>query len=244
MNEGANIESDRGGGKIDFPLPAITGPGPDSLLAAVPEDNKGFFGEATPSELITGTALTNLVSLGSVGIAQMDIDSIPWLKFIIDDKILFVAKRSLRYQISWNALNGRNIVNGTGGVTIGGYQYKIRLLKGIRPDPEGIEWSTTNYYNPEITHGSEWNRLFYNLLPETVSGYHDSQIGPDIANYNFMELGGSGSEGNYSWCQESWNLSTNKVVRGTTDMCMCVSRSPTTTNNKNLGWRPCLELIA
>lgn len=219
------------------------GPGPQVLMG-YNDAYAGFFGETLPSDLITGTALTTMVGL-TTGTNKTDIDTISWLKFALDDKILFVSKRSLKYNISWSALQSYNIVDGSRIITIGTYQYKIRLLKGIRPDTTGIVWKTG--VDPEITWGSEWNRLMYNLLPPDSAPYtQDSQVGADWADYSADNIGQYPKEtiGRNSWCQESaFDTSQNSPIsRGYRALTVLYTNTSTTVNT-DLAWRPCLELV-
>src|SRR5690606_34088098 len=141
---------------------------------------------------------------------------------------------------SWNELNAATIVFGDRVITIGDYQYKIRLMKGIRPDTDGITWSTG--YDNEISHGSEWNRLMYNILPESTAGQQASQIGTDWVSYTPAEVNATGN-GYYSWCQELWSTSTTYcVVRGITSLSD-VNNGRASDPSTNCGWRACLELV-
>lgn len=142
------------------------GPGPNKL-AAFNEKYAGFFGETLSSELITGTALAAMVDL-TVGTNHSEIDTIPWLKFALDNKILFVSKKCFKYNLSWSSLSAIEVVSGNKIITIGSYQYRIRLLKTIGPNADNVTWTTQN--DSEFTHGSEWNRLMYNILPEFTAG--------------------------------------------------------------------------
>lgn len=219
--------------------PGVQELGPGSqILTGYNDAYAGFFGEVSPTELITGSALATMVGL-TAGTNQPDINTIPWLKFAIDDKILFVSKKPFKYAISWDQINAANIVFGNRVITIGDYQYKIRLMKGIRPDTDGITWNTG--YDAEISHGSEWNRLMYNILPESSAGYQASQIGTDWVSYTPAEVSASGN-GYYSWCQEQWNTASSRVSRGYASLSRVLYDSSSNTNAA-YSWRACLELV-
>jgi len=218
-----------------------TGPGPQTFIGETPEDNKGFFGEVPSSDLITGTALSTLVNL-TAGTNATNVDNIPWLKFFIDDTVIFVAKRHFKNTISWNDLNAAGLIDGSQTVIIGNYQYKIRLMKGIRPDPDGITWSQG--YDTEITWGSEWNRLIYNILPAFSASFpQDSQVGDDWVSYNSSDIDAdTGGNTSLSICQEYWDSGPNVTSRGGISLSICQS-APVSATQLKYGWRPVLELI-
>ena len=66
-------------------------PGPTTLIGG--DMTEGFFGEVTSAELITGDALASEVGI-SAGTSQNS--TAGWLKFALDDKILFVAKKAYK----------------------------------------------------------------------------------------------------------------------------------------------------
>lgn len=123
-------------------------PGPQELIAGTMEH--GFFGETTSDELFTYESLADQIGLSS-GISQFNEESL-WLKFALENKILYVAKKPARHTISWNQLHAVNAVFGT-SVTVGPHMLSCRLLKGTNSDP------TVNETGHDIgaSHGSEWN---------------------------------------------------------------------------------------
>ena len=161
-----------------------------------------------------------------------------WLHYLVGDTELYVSMVNIRHTISPNQLKSANVVYGSKTTTIGGKTYKVRLLKGIRPDPEGITWDTG--YDAEITHGSEWNRLMYPLLPAEAGYSQNSQVGEDFASYSPVDIDVYNTY--YSWCQENWNNGTNFVIRGWHSLSRATSYAPTNTSTAR-GWRPCLELV-
>lgn len=229
-----------GGGVV---IPVDTGPGPTELIGYHLTDNNtkisGFFGETTTNQLITGSALAALIGL-TTGTVQNDAD--PWLRFILDGQILFVAKRSLRRAISWNNIAAVNAVYGDRIVEIQDYSFKVRLLQGINP---GEPVPNTIDYDPPITHRSEWNRLLYPIVADNATYPKTSQVGPNWVTYTEAEigLGPSGGTGRASWCQETpYNSTTFRAIRGyfSTSLMDWVSSSRT---DYGYGWRPVLELI-
>jgi hypothetical protein len=218
-----------------------------------------FHGLVSSSEVITGDNLANTIGLGAVAIAENNLE--PWLSFSIDNKRLFVAKKAYRHSVMWNnlyhlgAVYGRDDT-GPGGVsyqsltptvqnrkiTIGGKQYRVRLLKGnpVNPAP-----NTTGTQLAQ-TKDSEWDRLIYSIA-QGRPGPADYQ-GPIFANFTDAELGivnkdaGEGP-GGLTWCQEH-HLSavTNRVCRGFYDPTF-IYREDIALNNPGWGWRPVLEAI-
>lgn len=231
------------GKEFILPLPTNTGPGPKTLIGETPEDNKGFFGETTPEELISGNALATKIGL-TAGTNAADIDDIPWLKFFIDDTVLFVAKRHFKGNLTWDDINAVNAIDGSQTLIIDEYQYKIRLMQGIGPDAVS-PWTRT--YDDPATWGSEWNRLMYNLLPAYSSSYpQTSQVGEDWVNYNPTDIDAfPGTTIHTSICQEWWNGQIgngSRVVRGYYSLSS-LGMWGDSDLSVHFGWRPVLELI-
>lgn len=212
------------------------GPGPSELLFG--GSGQGFFGEVAGSELITMGDLTTRMGV-TEGTAQ-NLDD-PWLKFVLDGKILYVSKRPIRHSISWDHLNLKNVVYGDTNIFIRGNEFKVRLLKGADTDPSVN--LTGNYL--EGTHNSEWSRLFYPLVSDDQY-LIDQYTGPKYPSYTNLELGmlyvDATTNGTYSWCQETHPGTTNgRVFRGRYGVSY-LSRSSSSTG-ASYGWRPCLELV-
>src|SRR5690606_4437313 len=80
-----------------------------------------FLGEVPASEFITGGALASAIGL-TAGTAHNTNE--PWLKFVLDGKTLYVAKKTFRRSITWNQIHARGAVFGTRTVVIQGNTYK------------------------------------------------------------------------------------------------------------------------
>ena len=201
----------------------------------------GWFGEVAAADFITGDALASAVGL-TAGMSQHS--DAGWLKFALDGKVLYVAKRPFRHSVSWLQLNGQNLVLGTRWIIVSNKTYKIRLLKG-RGDNSDTAISAG--YDIPQTHGSEWNRLMYhvsgkpfrngltrlaseNLIEGDWEKYQESNLITDL-NYG---------NGAYCWCQES--AGGFKIGRGY-DGVSGIYPNPGDAISKNAGWRPCLELV-
>lgn len=203
-----------------------------------------FLGEVSASTFITGDALASGIGL-TAGTAQHSNE--PWLKFLTGEgKTLYVAKKPFRYNLSWNHINTANAVYGDRTIEINGESFKVRLLKGAASDPT----VSGGGHDLEKTWGSEWNRLMYPLVPNPTNtpthpisgeGIHYGEWG----NYTEAQLnvGSSGGNGRYSWCQETdAGNSGVRIVRGTVGLSY-ISLVGFSSVSTLYGWRPVLELI-
>lgn len=132
-------------------------------------------------------------------------------------------------------------------VTLGGRQYRVRLLKGAAQD------ALSSYANADrgsVGPNNEWNSLIlplhekaklgnwaYRAYAGTVPDWGVGLSDRDLSTHNALGLG------SYSWCQEtSDTLSHARVVRGHTGASI-FAHSTFWYAFSNYGWRPCLELI-
>ena len=230
------------------------GPGPSELIAG--DMTAGFFGEVPTSELITGDDLATTLGI-TQGTAQFGNE--PWLKFALDDNIIYVAKKPYRHSISWEHIYQAGAVYGThdngynpsGGnriqdanISVDGYSLDVTLLRGANTDPTG---SDGYGWDVDFTHSSEWNRLMYPIH----SGIHTNRSNPSTpsvpyaqwATYSDEDLlvDNSFGNGSYSWVQETPATSTQRLDRGYTGVTN-VNRTTATNTRTFYGWRPCLRL--
>lgn len=198
----------------EYPL---SGPGNTTLLAG--NNDAGWFGEVPAASLITPAALSTAVGM-TYGTAINS--SYGWLKFVYGGKILFIAKRPIRYNLSWNNINALNLVYGAKTIVIGGRTYKVRLILGGNADPAS-------------NNGREWDRLIYPVTSERGGAW---------ANYSSSDLVYGSGDGRYSWCQEKISGNTsNALCRGGASLTSFGSGNPASSANANYGWRPVLELV-
>lgn len=223
--------------------PAIKLPlGPKELIAG--SSSQGFFGETMPSDFITYESLATELGL-SAGVSQYNEESI-WLKCMLDNRTLYVAKKPARNTISWNDINNRNLVYGTRTVTIDGFNFKVRLIKGASSDPT----DTPLGYDVAGSYGSEWNRLMYPLH----SGVHTNVSNPAThsdpnadpfgawASYSDLDLG-VGDNTPYTICQEvHTGRISGRVARGLSGVTRLLNDS-STGSQYLVAWRPVLELV-
>lgn len=210
-------------------------PGPAKLIAG--DKTAGHYGYVPALSLISGSQLASKIGL-TAGTAQNDTEG--WLKFSLDNKVLFVSQKPFRYNLSWNDINYVNAIDGTKIISINGLSYKLRLLRGL---------STTSG-NYDQTQGSEWNRL---MLPIHIQAVDKSWAYPQFVEstipnwdrrYTDEQLGtGYPSVQAGTWCQESTkDLNDAKSIRGVSG----ASHASWATSNAvsvSYGWRPVLELI-
>lgn len=203
-------------GRRDF-LPPL-GPGPDTPIAG--SDGVVFLGEVTASELISGTDLALMLGL-SAGVDQSE--GVPWLKYLVGDRVLFVAKRAFRHSISHDHISAVNAVTGDQTVSIEPYLFRIRLLTGL--DVSG-----------EYTAGGEWDRLMYPIHVDDPL-----QQGWGIG-YTDADLGVASGNGHTSWTQETEPTDTTRRVRRGQNTVSGLVSSAASNSHSNQGWRPVLEL--
>lgn len=220
----------------------------------------GFYGEIPAAEFITGSALASAVGL-SAGTLQHD--TTPWLKFALEGKILYIPQKTIRYSLSWEHIYQAGVVYGVDGfgvtpsggdvdqgtvVTVGGKDYRVRLLRGAASDPT----TDSTGYDIVESHGSEWNRLMYPIHSgvHTTAGNPTTHTDPSAEPYGTwaqysdddLLVDNPFGTGVYSWCQETTATTTNRIGRGASGITR--TGSPTATNNHTLrGWRPVLELV-
>ena len=182
----------------------------------------GFIGEVPASELFTGKELSGLIGLSQ----GTNINSNePWLKFIIDGEIIYVAKKHYKHTVPWHDINGVNAVydrETSKVVSKDGNDYRVTLMRGANTDP--ISGSGTGRYDE-----SEWDRLIYKV-------HVDDPEGTPWASYTDTELDIKSS----TWCQEHYG-STYRVTRGGSSLVVFDGGRPETVDVAK--WRPVLRLI-
>ena len=95
--------------------------------------NGGYFGRYTG--IVSGNGLASACGI-TIGVSQFYLnDSIDWVKFGYEDKILFIARKPIRRAISWDDLNAKSCVFGQKQVTFDGITYKCRLMRQRNSDP-------------------------------------------------------------------------------------------------------------
>lgn len=215
-------------------------PGPKMLIAG--NRKAGFFGEVPEYAFISGEELSNLGGL-IPGIFRFSGE--PWLKFMLDGKILFKRKKPIKSYISWDEINDADLVFGDKIISFKGVSYKLRLIKGLE---EGVD--TSDGFTYAFTKNSEWNRL---MFPIHESALNQDFMRPEIIPDNFLDWGVyySDEEQNFisdpivahrQWCQETVESTGYKVIRGGSQMEILLSRA-STAKFTNDSWSPVLEVV-
>lgn len=205
-----------------------TPPAPDGSILLFGDDHLGYYGRVRAASLITGDALASLCTL-TAGIPIVGHSDTEWCKFAYKGKILFVAAHFLRHTISYSALYAKNLVDGR-LVTIGGKQYKVRLLSGGDYAGESVN--------------NEWDNLIYRIAPSAPVKVAGMQKWDTFTADDFLRVPGGSAEKGLSMCSNTYTYNTSgRVVRG----------NPTFGNynfiNQNdayifYAWRPVLELMS
>lgn len=214
--------------------------GTGGLVVPYPYPGDEYLGEVLASDFVTGSELATLLGFSN-GIAKDD--SAGWLKFKSQEGMTFlVAKKTLRYRLSWNQLEAALIVYGNKLVNIRGNTYKIRLMKGAEADPTA--WLTTDTQeNPPIAKPSEWNRFIHRVAVGNPTG------AASFANFALTDLSIAVSgTGGMTLCQETLGQTTTQsIARGNANLAQFnyVNKSDGTvaTTQDHYGWRPVLELV-
>lgn len=222
------------------------GPGPQKLIGG--NTDAGYFGIVPASELITGDALATLVGI-SAGTPQFSNEG--WLKFYWQGIVEFVAKKPIRYGISWTNINNANCASGeVTQIVLGKFTYKVRLMSGLGPYGSETNYKGTGNY------GSEWNELMLPIHVNAPSNWgapgtqnysnvdiptNDWGVGFTDSDLHTDQMLGNGAS---SWCQEMAFDQYRHLTRGYDG----VASANFNANNDGvaypvLGWRPVLELV-
>lgn len=179
----------------------------------------GYYGEVAGADFITPAQLRTAANIVT-GFAQND-DS-TWLKFSKDGKPLYVSKKAIQRNVTYEHLNALGAIKGTKIVTIGGKQYKLRVLKGAAGDPSS-------------TPGGEWNDLIHRV--------HSGAGGERWANFTDADLALGLVDGGVNICQEAYSGAAGWVCRGYPNTVSGLWYIQPNTPNNYYGWRPVLEPI-
>lgn len=228
-------------------LPSNLGPGPKKLLGSYtdPITNKstGFFGETT--DLYTTTELLAAISEKTAAIINATIlAEVVWLKFLLDDKIVYVAKTPIFHKLSYNNLLSGSLLFAPGRTLNprSGYTYQCRTLQWITVPNNTVVPGFPN--DMPASHGSEWNRLMYNIVTNINPL---SQQGDKWAEYVTGDIqvtqtgGGAINEIGPGTIVYSTPATSYHLARATIDVIGGNSNFNTATDRRQ--WRPCLVLV-
>ena len=217
------------------------GPRPHSI-----EDNStqyfGIWDDTSDPNYITRNDIISVCDPGGV-----DLFDDGWLKYKYNGKYLYIAKKPLRYSVSWDSLYLLGAIYGTPNdpgpystendydpreifinqdatITKNNFKYKIRMLTGGNK-------------NPVTSAGGEWNKL----ITTAKDGTFDNLTNEDLHTYAVGP--GPSINAAVSWCQETTTheYPRFRLTRGSDDSSFSASVASNTSNI--FGWRPVLELI-
>ena len=196
-------------------------PGNPSLIAG--DNQLGWYGEVTSTDLITGPDLATMLGLAG-GVSQNPTGA--WLKFAYQGKTLLIAKQTYRHSITLDAIANAQALLGNRTITIKGNTYRIRLMTGT--DGAG-----------ELAPGGEWDALIYRVGAGT-----QIPAGDKWANYTNVEMSyGSGGNGYITWCKEHRaTAGTVYCTRGNGGITVIYGYT-NVQGSAPFGWRPVLELV-
>lgn len=171
----------------------------------------GYLGEWSPDEVIRPSILAEMV-----GVPNGINPDVEWLKFSVEGRIIYVAKRPISKMVSYGSLSGLNLVNGNRIVEVDHEQYKIRLLTAEDSDT------------------SDWNRVMYRVSEDDPTGtfweeFTDAELGINNSDNGGITLSRSESGGSVYGRGRYSITSLQSVIK--------TASSPAT------GWRPVLELV-
>lgn len=228
----------------------IENSGPGSKVVGKGTRALGYFGSVTNDLVFPDQQLHELFPLTEGTAINQDAD---WLKFVNGGKVLFIAKKPLRTDISWRTLYQAGLVygvNGTGRspmgdstnqlkiVKSGGFKYRLRLIQGADANPSG---SLYNVPDPIEYRNSEWTRLLMRVSEKDPSATFWERFTDDDLGHT--DAGGT----NLSWCYEThpYSVGNHRVSRGYPDITGVAATEGTATSGGGLkmAWRPCLEYI-
>jgi hypothetical protein len=175
-----------------------------------------FKGVVRSSEFITGSALAAAINLTQGTGVNSDAG---WLHFIeTGGQELYIAKKPLRYNITWEEINTRQQA---AELTINGEVYVVRFMKGMTAD--GVAASPGN-------RGGDWNRYMYNVyggqhkgsLPagtenwgpytEYMLGLSDTRVSQDP--YTHSVMAEAVSQGGHATRGNTWTDSQDPNIMG------------------------------
>lgn len=199
-------------------------------------------------DLINGTDLAALVGLSS-GIA-INTDA-GWLQYVDNGKTFYIARKPLRYGTTVAAYKAAGLVAGK-IISIGGVDYKVRLMSGMSVDPFSSIISNTG--------GGDWDAYMYPIFAaadrptaDVWSYYTASDLGMSIDNSLV------GDQGTVSVCRDQHTSITSALAArgwdysGGTSLSVMARRTIINDGNAGegngaiglqvYGWRPVLEYI-
>ena len=228
-----------------------SGPGPKTLLAG--DEQLGYFGDLTGEELFTAAEMFAAIPL-SVGV-DIAVPAKPWLKFFFKGKVLYIAKKPLKSNVSWNDIYAVGGVYGTNDNGLypaatpvnqyhpmtkveNGRTWTLvpRLIRAVNSDP-----ANSGSYAMAGYDQSEWSQLFGRVVnaandvtTEKWARFTNGEVGGTSNFFNTVAMETYGPNVTYGAIAGNGGgfitrLNQTKVTRKYT---------------YEFGWRPVLDLIS
>ena len=212
-------------------------------------ESAGFFGEVPVDDLFD---IKDFFEQTNMSYRNILYQKEPWLKFIIDGKVIFTPKKALCHSVSLGELIDKDLVSGNKTVTDkSGNDFKVRLMRGTRNNP------SVDLGEDKDTKYSEWNRLMIPIHQRASIAKNESPnlVEEDIdttwnINYNNADLvigpSGNGYGYNRIFIEKVGTDLRKGFIRG-------VNRGPheyygvsysLDAKSTYTGWYPVLEMIS
>jgi hypothetical protein len=222
-----------------------SGPGPTKLTYGTP--TLGWFGEVSAASFFTHDELGGALNLQSPVLENLNYNFGPWLKLVVDNKVIFTPKFPLSVNINWNDLYANGLVYGTDDngrypattpvnqmkvVVKNNKMYKVRLFDGGEADPTAITTS-----NPSVTaKNSEFVRVFHAL---TGQGSNPEQPKWNIYTHSQMYQ----SPVSKYIVQNTIAANTTQTPHWHNDFIGVTLTAKSNASKSSFGWRPVLEIV-
>ena len=194
---------------------------PNNSIIKLPEQydpitDTGYYGAVDASELFTGQEIPTALGFTT---GNLHNDNTQWLHFYVGSNAacnrepnkvpyeIYIAKRSVRYYVSWNDINAVGAVVGKAVTDKKGNGYICRIPTGAEADPhpgdsQGLDMTTGGL--------CEWDALMYRVHAVVPVG----QVGNNWESFNLSDTNNTAGGGGITWCQETLIDSTRRVRRG------------------------------
>lgn len=201
-------------------------------------DTLGYFGTVSAERFISGCKLANLLSIEQGHFLDTHGD---WLKFKVNGHFQFITKKPIKYGLSWDYLDDKNLINGGEPtiVTVNDKPYQVTLLEG-----ESLDLKKT----------SEWNQLMYKVHNGIkINQLRDYSISTHFGcwdQFSNEELGLGDRYGGATICKNFGSLVNDRgyvcasqiLTRGGLGVSS-FNRVDRSSDEIRLGWRPVLKAL-
>jgi len=189
----------------------------------------GYYGQVTQNDLITMTDLLTVTGVPEQ-FTRINLDA-GWLKFAVDDKIIYIAKKAILAGVTRNNIAGLNLLKGNKQITIKGKTYIVRCPTGTTYEPASV---------PAPTDRSEWERLMYSVHASAITGQQVTN-GVKWDQLTYGDLGMASSQGSRTLALNDFN--GGAAWRGSANDMTTFAGMDYNTSDMTCGWRPVLELV-